>query len=150
MQIVEWLSSYGGWSWVVAGVVLLALELVMPGGFFLWIGMSGIVTGVAALLWPAISWPFQFLIFGVLSLVTILGWLTFMRGRQPKSDRPLLNERASRLIGQELMLNEPIRDGSGRVPIGDSIWRITGPDLAAGQRVRIVGAEGAVLKVEAV
>lgn len=148
MQIFEWVAGYGGWSWVVAGVVLLALELVMPGGFFLWIGISGIVTGLAVLFQP-IPWPFQFLIFGVLSLLTIFGWLRFMRGREPQSDRPLLNERAARLIGQELMLKEPIRDGFGRVPIGDTQWRVTGPDLAAGQRVRVVGHDGAVLKVEA-
>ena len=48
------------------------------------------------------------------------------------------------------MIDEPIRDGFGRLALGDSVWRIAGPDLAAGQKVRIVGADGAVLKVEAV
>ncbi len=48
------------------------------------------------------------------------------------------------------MLDEPIRDGSGRLALGDTTWRVTGPDLAAGAKVRIVEADGAVLKVEAV
>ncbi len=47
------------------------------------------------------------------------------------------------------MIDEPIKDGFGRVALGDTVWRIAGPDLAAGQKVRIVGADGAVLKVEA-
>ncbi len=52
-------------------------------------------------------------------------------------------------IGEEIVLNEPISDGFGRVPIGDTVWRVAGPDLPAGRKVRIVGHDGAVLKVEA-
>lgn len=149
MALLELIAGYGGWSWIVAGLVLLALELVVPGGFLLWLGIAGIVTGLAALLQP-IGWPLQFLIFGGLSLVLIVGWLRYSKGRGPDSDRPLLNRRAERLVGQVSTLDEPITDGSGRLQLGDTIWRISGPDLPAGQRVRVVGAEGAVLRVEAV
>ena len=54
-----------------------------------------------------------------------------------------------RFIGKETVLSEPIRNGSGSVALDDSVWRIAGPDLAAGQRIRIIGHDGAVLKVEA-
>lgn len=147
-QVFDWIASYGGWSWVVAGVGLLALELLLPGGIFLWLGVSGVITGVAALFW-VISWPIQFLIFGLLSLVTIFVWLRYWKGRAQPTDRPFLNERAGQLVGREVVLNEPIHDGFGRVPIGDTQWRVSGPNLAAGQKVKIVGYEGAVLKVEA-
>jgi membrane protein implicated in regulation of membrane protease activity len=148
MNLIELVASYGAWSWFVAGMILLALELVAPGGILVWLGIAGIVTGLATLVQP-IGWPLQFLIFGVLSLVSIFGWLRFSRNRRQVNDRPFLNRRADRLVGRELVLDEPIRDGFGRVAIGDSTWRITGPDLAAGQRVRIVDADGAVLRVEA-
>ena len=148
MDLIALLVSYGAWAWIVAGVVLLALELVVPGGIFLWLGVAGIVTGLASMFQP-ISYPLQFLIFGVLSLVTIFAWLRYTKGREPVSDRPLLNQRAERFVGHEAVLNEPIRGGYGRVSIDDSIWRIAGPDLAAGQRIRIVGHDGAVLRVEA-
>ena len=120
----------------------------MPGGIFLWLGISGVVTGLVALLWP-MGIAIEVLVFGVLALVTIGIWLFYWRGRPVQSDRPLLNERAARLIGQEMLLNEPIRDGWGRVPIGDTHWRVSGPDLAAGVKVRVIGHDGAVLKVEA-
>jgi membrane protein implicated in regulation of membrane protease activity len=148
MNLIELVASYGAWSWFVAGMILLALELVAPGGILVWLGIAGIVTGFATLVQP-IGWPLQFLIFGVLSLVSIFGWLRFSRNRRQVNDRPFLNRRADRLVGRDLVLDEPIRDGFGRVAIGDSTWRITGPDLAAGQRVRIVDADGAVLRVEA-
>lgn len=150
MQIVDLIASYGAWSWIIAGAVLLALELVVPGGILLWLGISAVITGLAAMFQPQLAWPLQFLIFGGLSLITIVGWLRWSKGRgEPASDSPFLNKRADRFIGQETVLSEPIRNGFGRVALDDSVWRIAGPDLAAGQRIRIVGHDGSVLKVEA-
>ena len=149
MQVVDFIAGNGPWAWIVAGLVLLALELVVPGGFLLWMGISGIVTGLVVLFW-AIGWPLQWLIFGVLSLVSIALWVRWTRNRPTPTDRPYLNRRADQFIGQEAVLEQPIEQGFGRVVLGDTVWRVAGPDLPAGQRVRIVGHEGAVLKVEAV
>jgi len=147
MDLINMISGYGAWVWVIAGVALLALELLVPGGFLLWLGVAGIITGLAAFFQP-IDWPFQFLIFGGLSIVLIVAWMRYFKGRDQESDRPMLNRRAEVFIGHEAVLNEPIRDGFGRLSLGDSIWRIAGPDLPAGHRVRVVSAEGAVLRVE--
>lgn len=148
MDLIAWIGSYGPWAWIVAGVVLLALELAVPGGYLLWLGIAGVVTGLAAMFQP-IDWPFQFLIFGVLSLILIVAWMRFFKGRRVESDRPFLNRRAEAFIGHEAVLDEPIRDGFGRLSLGDTVWRVAGPDLPAGQRVRVVSADGAVLRVEA-
>jgi len=148
MQIIEFIAANGPWAWIVAGLVLLALELVVPGGFLLWMGISGIVTGLIALFQP-IDWPLQWLIFGVLSLVSIALWVRWARSRPAATDRPYLNRRAEQFIGQEAVLEQPIQQGFGRVVLGDTVWRVSGADMPAGQRVRIVGNAGAVLKVEA-
>ena len=149
MQIVEFIAANGPWSWIVAGLVLLALELVVPGGILLWMGISGIATGLLVLFQP-IGWPLQWLIFGVLSLVSIAVWLRYNRSRPTATDRPYLNRRADQLIGQVVVLEQPIAQGFGRVVLGDTVWRVSGPDLPLGQRVRIVGSAGAVLTVEPV
>ncbi len=148
MQIVNFVASFGGWSWIVAGIVLLGLELLIPGGFLLWLGVSGIATGLIIMMQP-LDGPLQWLVFGVLGLVSIAIWLRVMRNRSPTSDRPYLNRRADRFIGHEATLEEPIVDGFGRLTLGDTVWRVAGPNLAAGQRVQIVGSDGAVLKVQA-
>jgi inner membrane protein len=148
MQIVDFIVANTPWSWVVAGLVLLALELVLPGGFLLWMGISAIITGLVVLVQP-LGWPVQWLIFGVLSLVTIALWVTFSRRRRQAGDRPLLNRRAEQLVGQEAVLEQPIAQGYGRLVLGDTVWRVSGADLPAGQRVRIVGSDGNVLRVEA-
>lgn len=149
MQVIDFIAGNGPWAWIVAGLVLLALELVVPGGFLLWMGISGIVTGILALLW-AIGWPLQWLIFGVLSLVSIALWVRWSRSRPMPTDRPYLNQRAEHLVGQEAVLEQAIEQGFGRIVLGDSVWRVAGADLPVGQRVRIVGHEGTVLRVEAV
>lgn len=147
MQVLEFIAQNGAWSWVVAGLVLLALELVAPGGVLIWLGAAALVTGGVALL-VNVYWPLQFVVFGVLALAAIWLWLRTRKQEEP-TDRPFLNRRTERFIGHEAVLDEPIRDGEGRVAIGDTTWRVTGPDLAAGARVRVVDADGAVLRVEA-
>jgi membrane protein implicated in regulation of membrane protease activity len=148
MVLLDLFVQYGPWAWFVLGLALLALELVVPGGWFLWLGAAGIVTGLTAFI-PGVGWPFQVTIFGVLALVIVFGWTAISRTRKPRSDRPLLNRRAETFIGHEAVIEEPIVNGYGRLKLGDSSWRIAGPDLAVGQRVRVVGADGALLKVEA-
>lgn len=148
MVLLDLFASYGPWAWFVVGLVLLGLELVVPGGWFLWLGAAGIVTGLTAFI-PGVGWPFQVTIFGVLALLIVVGWTAIARTRKPKSDRPLLNQRAEVFVGHEGQIDEPILNGFGRLKLGDSVWRIAGPDLAAGQRVRVVGADGNVLKVVA-
>ncbi|GGF46024.1 membrane protein [Youhaiella tibetensis] len=147
MHLLDWIATYGAWAWVVGGVILLALELALPGGVFVWLGSAAVVTGLVSLVYP-LDWAFEFAFFAVLALLAIFVWLRFFRHRIKPTDNPFLNQRASRFIGQELVLDEAITAGFGRVSLGDSVWRISGPDLPAGARIRIVGAEGAVLKVE--
>lgn len=148
MDIINAIGSYGPWAWVVAGVVLLALELAVPGGFLLWLGVAGIITGLVSFAWP-IWWPLQFLLWGALSLVLIVIWLRFFKSKDTQSDRPFLNDRAGAYVGHEAVLDEPIRGGFGRLSLGDTIWRIAGPDLPAGQKIKVISADGALLKVEA-
>ena len=149
MQVVDFIAAYGAWSWIVAGLILLALELVLPGGFLLWMGIAGLVTGFVTMAAP-IGWPLQWLIFGVVSLVGIALWVRWQRGRAVASDRPYLNRRADQLVGQQAVLEQPISQGFGRVVLGDTVWRVSGPDLPIGTPVRIVGSAGAVLAVEKV
>ena len=149
MQVIELIGQYGGWSWIVAGLILLALELIVPGGVLVWLGLAGIITGIVALLNLA-PFSIQWVLFGVLSIAGVAAWLGLARKRKlNESDRPFLNRRAAKLVGEQAELTEAISGGFGRARLGDSTWRVTGPDLPRGTRVRITGYEGTVLTVEA-
>lgn len=149
MDIINFLAANGPWSWIIAGLLLLGLELVVSGFFLVWLGIAGILTGLITFAQP-LPWAWQWLIFGALSLISILVWTSFSRRRRASSGEPELNRRTDRYIGHEAVLDRPIVDGYGRLALGDTIWRIAGPDLPVGQRIRIVGADGAVLRVEAI
>ena len=140
-----WLDTIGaGWAWVIAGVVLAVAELLAPGVFLIWLGLACLLTGlVVALVAPL--WPVQVLTFAVFAAVAVL--IGRRLTRHAPSD---LNRRGDRLIGQDFVLGSPIVDGVGRLNLGDTSWRITGPDLPGGARVRVVSLDGVTLVVEAV
>jgi hypothetical protein len=62
----------------------------------------------------------------------------------------LLNRRAEQLVGREVVLQQAIVGGQGRVSIDDASWQVSGPDLQAGSLVRVVAVQGSTLLVEAV
>jgi inner membrane protein len=129
------------WSWVIAGLVLAGAEIVVPGVFLIWFGLAAVATGLATALIPI---PLQ-----GQTAVVLVGLATRLHRRAGRHDATL--NRADRgLIGREAVLPEPIRQGAGRLRFDDTLWRIEGPDLPAGARVRVIGLAGTVLRVEAV
>ena len=141
-------EALGGWIWWLIGLALLAVEVVAPGYFFLWFGVAALIIGAGALV---VDWPWQAEVIGfaVLSVAAALVGRRLTFYADTASDDPYLNERAERLAGRTFTLHEPIVEGIGRMRVDDTVWRVTGPDLSAGARVRVVGADGATLVVEA-
>ena len=140
----------GAWNWMVLGFVLLGFELVLPGVFLLWIGIAALLTGALSLQLGSLGffgWQWQLLVFLALSVVAVLVGRRLLGAPDTPSDQPLLNRRAEQLIGQTAVLLEPLADGRSRVRLGDTIWRVAGPDLAAGTRVRVVAVRDTELVV---
>jgi membrane protein implicated in regulation of membrane protease activity len=150
-MLVQTIADIGGWNWILLGCILLVLEILSPGVYLLWIGIAGILTGTITLQvagWAAWTWQVQVLVFLALSLISAYAGSRIMKNRRDQSDEPLLNQRAAQLIGRTATLEQPISEGVGRVRIGDTLWRVEGPDLPAGARVRVSGTDGSALRVE--
>ncbi|MCX8996826.1 NfeD family protein [Rhizobiaceae bacterium BDR2-2] len=144
-------AELGPWSWWVAGMILLAAELVAPGVFLVWIGLGALATGILSLLFwtlPAWSWQVQCLVFATFSLAFTLIGRKLMASRGASSDEPLLNQRTASLVGRTATLQEPIREGRGRIRLDDTWWPVTGPDLPAGTRIKVSASHGRDLTVE--
>ncbi len=136
-------------GWAALALLLFAAEAMAPGAFMLWLGLASAVVFLGVLLVPGIPLLAQVAAFVVLSFVSIQAYRRWFRGREPQGDKPTLNRRTAALVGQVAVLREPIVDGRGRVQIADAYWDVRGADLPAGARVRIAGADGMVLEVEA-
>jgi inner membrane protein len=137
------------WLWIIAGVLLLGAEILVPGAFMLWLGVAAIGTGLLLLLVPL---PFQaaLVVFAVGALVSVFIGRMLARSRAAEpADAKHLHQRGQALVGETFFLVEPIIEGAGAVKVGDSTWRVTGPDMAAGVKVKAIAIDGATLKVEA-
>lgn len=146
--MLAWFTSLGAWGWIILGLVLIGGELMAPGVFLIWFGLAALLTGLAVGLFD-LAWQASALVFAGFSILSVIaGRLATRR----KSDEPDLaqglNDRGRQLIGRVFRLEATMAGGEGRIRIGDSSWRITGPELLAGSEVRVVRVEGATLVVE--
>ena len=135
------------WHWWILALALIIAETLLPGTFFLWMGVSALVLGGLAWLIPTMGWEIQLMLFAVMSLVSIVGWRMWQRKNPEESDHPNLNRRAEQYIDRVFVLEQPIENGFGKVRVGDSLWRVRGDDAAAGTRVRVTATDGVILVV---
>ncbi len=79
----------------------------------------------------------------------VVDWL-WARPAVARSDEPNLNRRGAELIGQIVLVVEPIEaEGRGKVRAADTVWAAEGIKAAVGKRVRVTGVKGTVLTVAA-
>jgi len=139
--------TFGFWDWFILAAVLLLLEVMAPGTFMLWLGLSAFLVGSISFFvdW---SWQYQFVAFALFAIAAIPLWRRVGARARGATDQPFLNRRADAFIGRVFTLEKPIVGGNGTIGIGDTVWRITGPDCPAGSRVRVDAVDGATLRVE--
>jgi hypothetical protein len=145
--MAEMFSTLGTWNWLVFGLLLMGLELMLPGVFLFWVGLAALLVGLLSVA-IAPPWQLQLLMFAVFAAAAVPIWRRVARSNSGVSNsNPFLNKRSEAMIGRVFTLEKPIVDGAGTVRVDDTIWRVAGPDTPAGSRVRIVRADGASLTV---
>lgn len=138
------------WHWWVAAAILAILEMVMPGTLLIWFAVAAGVVGLLVMIVPAIPWQAQFVAFAALSVAAIYLWRRYQMKNPDVAETtaPTLNKRGEQYLGRVVTLSADIANGQGRASVDDTTWRVTGPDLPAGTKVKIVGVDGATLRVE--
>jgi membrane protein implicated in regulation of membrane protease activity len=145
--MAEIFPTLGIWVWRIIAGLLLILELLLAGVFFVWLGIAAAVMGLVDFLAPPLDWQVEIAIFAVLSAVLVIAGRPWLKRRQAiDSDRPNLNQRIYDAVGMSYVLDEAIINGRGKVKINDTLWEVTGPDLPQGAWVRIVAVDGLRLR----
>ena len=85
--------SFEPWHWLLLGGALIVIEALAPGFVALWLGIAAVLTGGVAWLLPSLGWQAQILVFAVLAVAAIYGWLAWRR-RFPQRDRPAVAQPA--------------------------------------------------------
>jgi membrane protein implicated in regulation of membrane protease activity len=144
----EYFATLLFWHWWILALALIIIEMMAPGFFLMWIGGAAAVTGLITMLAPSLPWQAQFVLFGVLAIASVVGARYYFKRNPIETTDATLNKRGAQYIGRTFSLEEAIVNGFGKVRVGDSVWRAEGPDLPAGDRVKVIGVDGAALKVE--
>lgn len=135
----------GGWTWWIIAGLLLLVELVLPGVFFIWLALAGALIGVLDIFLD-LSWQIEIALFAVLSVVLVY----FVRPRfsLPGGEPNNLNQRMYGYVGRSYVLDEAIVNGRGKVRIDDTLWVVTGADRSKGEWVKVKAVDGASFAVE--
>ena len=134
--------------WLAGGLVLLAVELATPSGFFvMFFGLGALTVGVLQGLGILESALTQWFVFTALSVI----YLLLFRGRMQKGfDRPPAN--IDTLIGELAVPRERILPGQvGRVDLRGAVFsaRNDASDfIEAGQRCRVTAVDGLTVYVQ--
>jgi membrane protein implicated in regulation of membrane protease activity len=131
--------------WLVGGIVLLVLEILVPGIFLMWLGLAALGTGlVVQIAGPDISG--QVIAFAVFAAVAIAAALRVRRSRQAAG----LNTAESGLLGRPARILS-VSPSEIRVRIGDTDWpaRLAKgtPSPEAGATLRVVAVHGTTVVV---
>jgi hypothetical protein len=138
----------GWWGWIVAGALLLALELMVPTDFFVvFLGVAALMVGGVGLAGLELPVWGQWLLFGALSLVLLVAVRGPLKRRLPAGD-PRVDDA---LVGEIALIHEHLAAGAtGRAELRGTQWTARNDEptaLEPGARARVERVEGLVLHV---
>ncbi|HZS12293.1 MAG TPA: NfeD family protein [Nitrospirales bacterium] len=140
------------WYWIVIGLVLLAGEVTLTGGFdLLFFGIAALLVGVLAGVGLLADFTLQCVVFSVLSIASLVAF------RRPLLTRFKLrgatHQDMDTLVGEGVhMLTDAGPDGTGKGELRGTTWRVRNAGaraLARGERAIVERVEGLMLWVKA-
>jgi membrane protein implicated in regulation of membrane protease activity len=136
------------WLWVVLGLILAAIELATPGGFFvIFFGISAVAVGLLDLAGVADAAWLQWLLFPVIAIAALRLFrrplLAMLRVSEPS--------KVDSLVGEVAVVAADIGAGEhGRAELRGTLWQarnVADAVLRAGQRTRVVAVDGLTLDI---
>lgn len=139
------------WQWMILGGILLGAEMfAIDAQFYLvFLGLSAILVGLAALLGIEMALWMQWSVFGILSLAVMFSF----RRRLYEKIRGNVEGFKESVAGVSVTVDNDLAPGKEtRLEYRGTKWtarNVGGAMIAAGSRARVVKAEGLTLHIEA-
>jgi membrane protein implicated in regulation of membrane protease activity len=142
---------FDGTGWLIIAIILIGLEFLAPGIYFMWVGFAALVVSGVTFIFPDISWVIQILIFSGLAVVSVLVGRKYIMEKEQSSDDTTLNRRGAQYVGKKCEVVVAFKNGKGKIKVEDTLWTATGDkDFKMGASVKIVSQDGTRFVVEAV
>jgi inner membrane protein len=140
------------WLWLFLGLILLGIEVMTPGGFYiLFFGLSALVVGALTGFEVVQSEWAQWLLFSLLSIGSLVVFRNPLR-RLAHVDAPN-NDMVDSLIGESALVLDNLAPGEqGKAELRGTAWNAKNSGsapLSKGQRSRVAQVEGLTLWIEA-
>lgn len=138
--------------WLIIGVMLLFLELTLPGFVLLFFGLGALVTSLGAYLFElSLSWQLALFIFA--SLISLFSLRNVIQKKFLQSS-PDADDEDVVLVGsgeRGVVVNAIQPPAEGRIKYSGSSWRATADEkIGEGEIISIVSQKGLVVHVEKV
>jgi inner membrane protein len=140
------------WYWMLLGIVLLGIEMVTPGGFYiLFFGLAALIIGsITGLGFAQAEW-LQWLLFSVLSILSLLvfrgpllAWIKTKDKQMPIVDS---------MVGESAIpLEDLVPGATGKVELRGTTWTAHNAGVALlkkNQRCKVERIEGLTLWIAA-
>ena len=146
--VIDLYTDQPFWMWLALGVILLAIEAALSTEWLLWPAVSAGVVAVLTAVGLRMGLPVEIAVFAVLTIVSSVASRRLVKRVNPSE--PDINDRDSRLVGQQARVVEAFVNGRGRVFLSGSEWPAEGRgDMpGVGEWVLVQGTTGSGLIVE--
>ena len=139
------------WLWLFLGLILLGIEVMTPGGFYiLFFGLSALVVGALTGFDVVQSEWAQWLLFSLLSIGSLLVFRNPLR-RLTHVDASK-DDRVDSLIGESALVLDGLAPGEqGKAELRGTVWNAKNSGavpLSKGQRAKVAKIEGLTLWIE--
>jgi inner membrane protein len=142
------------WIYITLGIVAMLLELIVPGGIVMCLGLSSIVIGILVYNGFIQSASMSFMWCAILSVILVfpIQWILKRFSPDPETSVGNIDEDAE-CFGQWVTITKDVKqnDDSGRIRFQGTEWpaSIRMGTLAIGNRAKIIGRDNLVWIVEA-
>jgi hypothetical protein len=137
------------WYWILLGLVLAAIELATPGGFFvIFFAVGALLVGLVDLAGVLEADSAEWALFTVVSLASLTLFRKPLVERMNRADR---SDAVDSLVGELVIADQAILPGHhGRAQLRGAAWTVRNVSpltVTAGERSRVVAVHGLELDI---
>ncbi len=136
------------WHWLVLAMLLIGLELAVPGFVIIWFGFSALFVALILIILPGLSLSLLLFVWASLAMLLLAGW--FFLGQpwlKSRNEEQLTTEKVSGKMG--IVTEPPYETKEGKVRfttslLGSDEWPILSDQslpLQAGDKVIVIGTD---------
>lgn len=135
------------WYWLIAGAVLMGLELIAPGILLIWVGIGAVATGFAVALFPTMPLAGQIIVLIVAMICAVLLGVR-LQSRRKHDAAATLNVGLEQFVGREVIAATDFHQGQGRIKLEDTTYNARAKTpVQQGDRVIVRGIQNSVFDV---